>query len=72
MKAKARFISIVFLVLVLYLYISGYKFTPRQAANAHYFLERDSQVISEVDVFYNFYIMLICMTYKLRRISKII
>jgi hypothetical protein len=50
MKAKAHFISIVFLVLVLYLYISGYRFTPRQAANAHCFLERDSQVISEVDV----------------------
>ncbi|MDD4568856.1 MAG: hypothetical protein PHE70_01810 [Tepidanaerobacteraceae bacterium] len=50
MKVKARYIFIVFLVLVLYLYFNGYRLTPRQAANAHSFLERDAQVISEVDV----------------------
>ena len=50
MRVKTRYIFIVFLVLVLYLYFNGYRFTPRQAANAHSFLERDAQVISEVDV----------------------
>lgn len=50
MKVKARYIFIVFLALVLYLYFIGYRFTPMQAANAHSFLERDAQVINEVDV----------------------
>jgi hypothetical protein len=50
MKVKVRYIFIVFLVIVLYLYFNGYRFTSRQAANAHSFLERDAQAISEVDV----------------------
>ena len=50
MKVKARYILIVFLIFVLYLYFSGYRFTPRQAANAHSFLESDAQIISDVDV----------------------
>lgn len=50
MKVKARYIFIAFSVLVLYLYFNGYRFTPRQAAKAHSFLERDAQLVSEVDV----------------------
>ncbi len=50
MKVKARYILIIFLALVLYLYFNGYRFTPRQAANAHSFQKDDAQVISEVDV----------------------
>lgn len=50
MKIKTRYILIVFLVLLLSLYFTGYRFTPKQAADAHSFLERDSQVISEVDI----------------------
>lgn len=50
MKKKAFYILIVFLVLVLSLYFTGYRFTPKQAANAHSFLEKDAQIISEVDV----------------------
>lgn len=50
MKVKDWYIFIVFLVLVLFLYFNGYRFTPKQAANAHSFLERGAQVISEVDV----------------------
>ncbi len=60
MKIKAHYILIVFLVLLLSLYFTGYRFTPKQAADAHSFLERGSQVISEVDIGWGY-----TYTYKL-------
>lgn len=47
---KKRFTLIICLVLMVCLYFSGYRFTPKQAADSHAFLEKGAQVISEVDV----------------------
>ncbi|MDY0236355.1 MAG: hypothetical protein RBR71_10015 [Gudongella sp.] len=50
MIIKARYIFIVIIVVLLSLYFTGYRFSPKQAADAHSFSERGSQVIIEVDI----------------------
>lgn len=35
---------------MLFLYFSGYRFTPKQAADSNAFLEKGAQLISEVDI----------------------
>lgn len=52
MKVKLRYLYIICLILLAYLYLSGYRFNSRQAADAHAYdiLEKGAQVISKVDV----------------------
>lgn len=50
MKIKTKYSVLVILILGLYLFFGGYRFTPRQAANAYNLLEKEAEEISEVDV----------------------
>lgn len=38
------------LILLIFFYFSGYRFTPKQAADANAFLEDGAQIMSEVDI----------------------
>lgn len=47
---KKRFLLMICLLLMMYLYFIGYRLTPKQAADSHAFLEEGAQVVSEVDI----------------------